>query len=256
TTRPAEPPARFRQHLTAPERTAIVKAVGALPDSLAIVVRDGRGRAFQRLEFLGDSVLDLVLNVHRVVEPDCVACQETGGDVGKVVTDERLGARAASLGIGKWLEWEPSAQRLADLMETCLAAAWLSGGWQQATTFVGHAIHPLSPHVASVLSGMFDGGIRATGTRAERRMGAAVLELYTARQVFDADPNADEGMLSERRAELHRVSRVAEFARQHLRSANPGNDGAVSDVVEAWLAATLLSDGADAALKVAATIFN
>ncbi len=256
TPQPNEPPPALRLDLSPSERGAIAMVVGPLPDELALMVRDGRGAQFQRLEFLGDSVLDVVMNVHAVVEPGCRPCQSVQGDVARLVTDHRLSKLAVRAGVGSWLEWDASPERLADLVETCVAAAWLHGGWKQATEFVSKVIHPLGPDCERTLAGQGDHSVTATGSRVERRMGSAVLELAAARAVFDEDLTANEGELSSRRALLHRSSRVAEYARSTAVVATIGNDSVVADRVDAWLAATLLSEGADAALLAAGRVIS
>jgi dsRNA-specific ribonuclease len=227
-----------------------------LPDELARIVRDGRGGQFQRLEFLGDSVLDLVMNVHAVVEPSCRICQSVQGDVARLVTDHRLSKRATESGVGSWLEWEASPQRLADLVEVCLAAAWLSGSWKQTTDFVHRVIHPLGEACEAALTRSADPSVTGTGSRVERRMGSALLELATARAVFVEDLTADEGELSSRRAALHRSTIVAAYAKSTAVVSPVGGDAAVADRVDAWLAATLLSEGADAALLAAGRVIG
>ena len=256
TPQPNEPPPAFRLDLSPSERSAIAAVVGPLPDELALIVRDGRGAQFQRLEFLGDSVLDLVMNVHAVVEPGCRICQSVRGDVARLVTDHRLSQRATEAGVGSWLEWEASPQRLADLVEVCLAAAWLNGGWKPTTGFVDRVIHPLGEACERALERSADPSLIATGSRVERRMGAALLELASARAVFAEDLTADEGELSSRRALLHRTSSVAGYAARAAVVSPVGGDAAVADRVDAWLAATLLSDGADAALIAAARVIG
>jgi len=256
TPQPNEPPPAFRLDLSPSERSAIAAVLETLPDELSRIVRDGRGAQFQRLEFLGDSVLDLVMNVHAVVEPGCRICQSVQGDVAKLVTDHRLSKRAMESGVGSWLEWEASPQRLADLVEVCLAAAWLTGGWKQTTGFVDRVVHPLGEVCERALEGSADPSPSATGSRVERRMGAALLELASARAVFAEDLTADEGELSSRRAMLHRTSSVAAYAKSVAVVSPVGGDDAVADRVDAWLAATLLSEGADAALHAAARVIG
>jgi dsRNA-specific ribonuclease len=227
-----------------------------LPDELARIVRDGRGEQFQRLEFLGDSVLDVVMNVHAVVEPGCRVCQSVQGDVAKLVTDHRLAKLAVESGIGTWLEWDASPQRLADLVETCVAAAWLHGSWKQTTSFVSRAIHPIGEACQGALGRSADPPMTATGSRAERRLGAALLELAAARAVFGEDLTADEGELSSRRAMLHRTSIVTAYAKTTAAVSLVGGDAAIADRVDAWLAATLLGEGADAALLAAGLVIG
>jgi dsRNA-specific ribonuclease len=256
TPQPNEPPPALRLDLSPGERSAIAAVVGPLPDELARIVRDGRGAQFQRLEFLGDSVLDLVMNVHAVAEPGCQICLSVQGDVARLVTDHRLSKLAVASGVGSWLEWEASPERLADLIETCIAAAWLHGSWKQTTEFIGRVIHPIGEACERALTRSADPSLTATGSRAERRMGAALLELATARAVFVEDLTADEGELSSRRAMLHRTSSVAAYAKSAAVVSPVGGDAAVADRVDAWLAAKLLSDGADAALLAAGRVIG
>ena len=44
--------------------------------------------------------------------------------------------------MGKWLEWRASHERTADLVETCVAASWLTGRWPQTVAFVNAVVHP------------------------------------------------------------------------------------------------------------------
>jgi dsRNA-specific ribonuclease len=192
--------------------------------------------------------------------PHCAACPSTtvhrSGSPQRFVTDERLARSAASAGLGAWLEWDAGPDRRADLVEACVAVAWIAGGWSRATDVVRRIVHPVGAQTASVL----EGGAATAGTsppdaRAARRLGAALLELTAAQLVFTADPAADEGQLSVRRAALHRASVIAARARdQHLVDGG-GPDTAVSDRVEALLAERLLAVGADAALAEARALF-
>ena len=150
--RPDTPPAGLRADVSASERVAVEAVTGGLPPDLLRAVRDGRGREFQRLEFLGDSVLDVLLTAHAVVSPNCPECAKAGGNVGRLVTDAALAAKAEELDLGSWLEWRASPERLADLVETCIAAAWISGGWAQAIAVVERTVHPLES-----LEGVFSG---------------------------------------------------------------------------------------------------
>jgi dsRNA-specific ribonuclease len=254
--RPRKPPPYLRPDLRDDEHAAIVAAVGPLSDGLARAIRDGRGEAFQRLEFLGDSVLDLLLTVHAVVEPDCPHCRAVGGDVARLVTDQRLAQRAAATGFGSWLEWDASGERLADLVEACVAAAWLAGSWPQAVAYSATMVHPIDATVVAVLIGESGHRLVSTSIRAERRVGASILELAAAHAAFDADPDADEGELSRVRAANHRTARVAAHARRTGIVDARGDDAVVSNRVEGLLAAQLRSDGADYALTSARDVLG
>src|SRR5829696_2054551 len=189
------PPLSLRADISVDERRLIERQLGEIADdSLVRAVRDGRGRHFQRLEFLGDSVLDVVLAVHGWVEPECHRC--AGHDVLSGASDRQLALVAAQAGVGEWLEWRASPERVGDLVETCVAACWLNGGWSQVISFVSRVIHPVGLLTEQVLSG---GGPCRPG-RAARRAASAVLELAAAHEVFVRLPGADEGELSTARA--------------------------------------------------------
>ena len=106
---------------------------------------------------------------------------------------------------------------------------------------------------AKVAATLERGGVDLEGPRGskpERRLGSSVLELTASYQAFVEYPSADEGELSARRAEVHRTSRVAGFARRH-QLADDSEDAVVSNIVEVELARRLLSCGGDAALGLA-----
>lgn len=239
------PPPHLRPHVSARERALIHEAVGPLDDEVLLrAVRDGRGREFQRLELLGDSVLDLLLAVHRWVEPGCPACV---AGASQVASDRHLAQVARDAGLGAWLEWDASDDRVADLVETCVAACWLSGGWRPTVHFASRVVHPLGEVITSVLEG---GGVSPSPGREARRVGAAVLELTAASELYRRLPSADEGELSTRRAQVHHAERVAARARAKDPGLHGDADAVVSQVEDA-LAALVATTGADQALTAA-----
>ena len=247
---PETPPPQLRTDITSRERRAIEAALGPIgDDELLRAVRDGRGREFQRLEFLGDSVLDLVLTAHRWVEPECPRCKRPGAV--PEASDRHLAAAARQAGLGSWLEWAASDERIADLVETCVAATWLSGGWQQASAFISSVVHPIGPMTVPLLTR----GVRGEPGRAARRVGSAVLELAAGRGVFEAMGDASEGALSTARAVLHRASAIAQRARQMREFEGTtfpsGDDDTVLSQVEDTLATVVARSGADAGLTAA-----
>ena len=95
---PDTPPPRLRVDVSADERAAIVAVTGELPLPALRAVRDGRGLEFQRLEFLGDSVLDVLVSAHAAFDPQCPNCARAGGNVARLVTDVALAARHGAVG--------------------------------------------------------------------------------------------------------------------------------------------------------------
>ena len=117
----------------------------------------------ERLEFLGDSVLGLVVTDSLyAVHPDLAE-----GQLAKlraaVVNMRALAEVARTLGLGDYLflgRGEEStggrdkASILADTMEAVIAAVYLSAGLPAATTFVHHLLDPLMESSASLGAGL------------------------------------------------------------------------------------------------------
>lgn len=125
----------------AAQRRVVEARLGPLTPSAMEAIRRARGREFQRLEFIGDSILEVVLHAHAVmVGPACPYCE---GRADRFTTDAHLGELAAAIDLGDWLDWTPSEHRMADLVEGCVGAAWVSGRWPQVVEFVDAELHPL-----------------------------------------------------------------------------------------------------------------
>jgi dsRNA-specific ribonuclease len=240
----------LRPDVNARERSQIEALLGPVPDlALLRAVRDGRGRQFQRLEFLGDSVLDVVLNVHHWVEPRCSFCARAGQM--SEASDHHLAEDALRAGLGEWLEWRASHERIADLVETCIAACWLTGRWPQAFHFVRAVVHPIGERTLQALVT----GVAGEAGRAARRVGSAILELESAWIVYHALPEASEGVLSTSRALRHAATAVATRARllgevSGHRFASHDDDTVLSEV-EDLVSATVGATGADRGLEMA-----
>ena len=244
------PPPYLRSDVSDRERSQIESVLGPIPDlALLRAVRDGRGKQFQRMEFLGDSVLDVILTVHRWVEPECASCDRRAQS--PEASDHHLAEAASAAGLGGWLEWQASHERIADLVETCVAACWLTGRWPQAVSFASAVVHPLGRRTLEALTV----GLAGEPGRAARRVGSAVLELESGSVLYQSMPDADEGALSTSRALRHEVAAIARRARAigvvAGRRFHAGDDDVVLSEVEDLLATTLGSSGADASLQLA-----
>lgn len=115
-------------------------------------------RNYQRLEFLGDRVLGLVI-AHLLIErfPDDGEGALTHRHVA-LVRKEALAEVAAAIGLGRWLqaaasELGPSGLRkpamLADCCEALIGALYLDGGLEPARAFVTRHWQPLIEGVQS-----------------------------------------------------------------------------------------------------------
>ncbi len=245
-TLPDTPPPNLRAAVTAAERAQIEAMLGPITDDVALhAVRDGRGRQFQRLEFLGDSVLDVILVVHEWAEPGCPACAKR--EASAAASDVHLAQAARHSGLGAWLEWRASDERIADLVETCVAACWVSGRWTQAARFVAEVVHPIGEETVQAL---LSGARGLEPGRIGRRAGSTVLELAAADGVVHQYPEADEGELSTRRAAIHRATAIAVIARERG-VVQRGDPEAVLSAVEDQVAEALTAEGADGALRLA-----
>ena len=191
--RPEHPSARLRTHATGEELAALTQVLGAsVPEGSAVALLDPRGRRFQRLEWLGDSVLDAVVALHQAAGPAC--CRDA---------DLTSDAALAPCGVALLpvLDWQPGPERSADLVEACVGAAWLVSA-STAGTVVGRLVHPCPP-TRPAWAGDAE---TCAGLAAPARVGASVLELHVSLDLWSRYPDADEGQLS--RARRPRLSRA------------------------------------------------
>jgi len=234
----------------AAQRRAVQARLGALNPAQLEAVRAGRGREFQRLELIGDSLLELVLHAHSViVGPSCPHC---GGRADRFTTDAHLGEVARRVRLGDWLDFTASEHRLADLVEACSGAAWVSGRWPQLVAFVDAEVHPLD---AAEQRRLLHGGAMAHPdgpVRAREILGAAILEAAASTSAYQRHPEGDEGDLSRVKARMlateHVVGRCRDsrWVRRQLRTRH-----FVRDDVERLLADDLLARGLASALTIA-----
>lgn len=234
----------------AAQRRAVQARLGTLhPDQLE-ALRVGRGPEFQRLELIGDSLLELVLHAHSViVGPSCPHC---AGRADRYTTDEHLGEVARRTALGDWLDFSPSDHRLADLVEACAGATWVSGRWPQLVAFVDVGVHPLD---ASEQRRLLHGGAMVhpdAPVRAREILGAAILEAAASTSAYQRYPEGDEGDLSRVKARMlateHVVGRCRDsrWVHRSLRTRH-----FVRDDVERLLADDLLARGLASAVTIA-----
>lgn len=213
-------------------------------------IRTGRGRTFQRLELIGDSILEVVLHAHSViVGPGCPYC---AGRADKFTTDAHLGQLAQEIDLGDWLDWSPSKHRLADLVEACVGAAWVSGRWGQVVSLVARELHPLTrDEQRRILHGGAQVHAEAPA-RAREILGAAILEAAASTAAYRHYPDVDEGGLSTVKARMlsgeHVLGRCRDsrWVRRTLRRRRFDRDD-----VERHLADDLLSRGLASAITIA-----
>lgn len=187
------PPGRQRRTATRADAARLESLCGvhfSLEDLPSLL--DPRGLRFQRLEWLGDAVLDALLAQHRRTAPGC--CDDRS--LAELCSDAALSERARAAGLAAALDWEPSPGRLADLVEALVGAAWTVSppAAVQVAEVLVHAGLTFSPVVPAAPSRS-----GCTALRPDAQLGSALLEAADSLLLLEELPDADEGELSTRR---------------------------------------------------------
>jgi dsRNA-specific ribonuclease len=208
------------------------------------VLLDPRGVLFQRLEFVGDSLLDAtavraLLLRERWDQPrlgDLAQERQT------MVSDRALVRASRHVRLPVVRTFRASAQRLGDRIEACVGAAWVDGGIPAGVWVAHHLVvdpalgdepelpvrlpargangaqRPLAEAVEAGIDHSFTqrGWLTwALDGRAERRrlaqLGDAALEAAAACGLYESHPYATEGELTALRQQVQTNHRVAQF---------------------------------------------
>jgi hypothetical protein len=206
---PTAPPAQRRRSASADEAAALTRALGGrarlgVHDTAALL--DPRGHRFQRLEWLGDSLLDHITAHHRLLAAGSSAPCCAGRSHADLVSDDDLAATVRGSGVLALLDWEPSPHRQADLVEACVAAAWLAGGWPDAVAVSATLVHgAFAADLRPLLHGndpeLPEPACSSVTFRRAATLGSYVLEAAASLHLVAVDPG-DEGRLSTRRRPL------------------------------------------------------
>jgi len=247
---------------------------------------DPRGHLFQRLEYVGDAILDSVVlqslvRIEPWSEPDLSVIS---GEQQALVSDHALGKVAARRGLPDVRAFQASHHRLADRIEASIGAAWADTGIAAAEIVATRlVVAPGLRHV--VLRGDVpesDGddryetaarvcghdprepawyGAAAAGGPARRRLAAvgnAVLEAAFSTAQYVESPWATEAEMSEERRSATSNAVLAE--RAHDLGLVDGRDAtdrrSVADEVQALVGAATMDGGMVAGLEVAAGVLG
>ncbi|MFN8148854.1 MAG: hypothetical protein U0R76_15520 [Candidatus Nanopelagicales bacterium] len=259
----------------------------ALPDRAYVdALVDPRGHLFQRLEYVGDALLDVVL-LERLVRAqpwDEPSLAFLNGEQQALVSDHALGRVAARRGLPDVRTFEVSRHRLADRIEAAIGAAWADCGIAAAEAVaqrlvVGPGTARLPDHDGIPLTGgdaRYEAAARlcghapvtlgwyagaAAGGPVRRRLalvGNAVLEAACATAQYVDDPLATEAQMSEERRVATSNAVLAERAHGLglVRTTDPDDRRSVADEVQALVGAVTMDGGTAAGLDVAASVLG
>lgn len=118
----------------------------------ALTHRSASGRNYERLEFLGDSVLDLVIADRLLFHHPGASEGDLSRMRARLVRGDSLGAIAGSLGLGAYLylgegERKSGGKRrtsiLADALEAVVGAIYIDGGYESCREVIARLFDPL-----------------------------------------------------------------------------------------------------------------
>ncbi len=259
----------------------------ALPDRAYVdALLDPRGHLFQRLEYVGDALLDVVL-LERLVRAqpwDEPSLAFLNGEQQALVSDHALGRVAARRGLPDVRTFDVSRHRLADRIEAAIGAAWADCGIAAAEAVaqrlvVGPGTARLPDHDGLPETGgdrRYEDAARrcghdprtpawyagaAAGGPVRRRLalvGNAVLEAACATAQYVDDPLATEAQMSEERRVATSNAVLAERAHGLglVRTHDPDDRRSVADEVQALVGAVTMDGGTRAGLDVAASVLG
>jgi dsRNA-specific ribonuclease len=264
-------------------------ALGLTLESRAYVdaLIDPRGHLFQRLEYVGDALLDVaVLRVLVLAQPwDEMSLSFVSDEQQALVSDHALGRVAARRGLPDVRTFDASRHRLADRIEAAIGAAWADSGVDAAERVADRLVVTPGlrhlPRLAGVPEGGGDPryedaarlcghdprtaawfGAAAAGGARRRRLavvGNAVLEAACSTAQYVDDPLATEAQMSEERRTAVSNARIAGRADELGlvdRPEDADDRRSVADEVQALVGAVTFDGGLSSGLSAAASVLG
>lgn len=256
-------------------------------EDLVRALIDPRGHLFQRLEYVGDSILDAVVVLELVrLEPwEETSLALINGEQQAMVSDHALGRVAARRGLPAVRTFPASKHRLADRIEASIGAIWVDRGIDAAAA----AARDLVVHAA--LDGLprrtelpvaeratrYESAARTLGHEpvdpawfgaaalagpTRRRLavvGDSVIEAATSTAQYVEEPAATEAMLSEERRGTTSNATLAVRAHElglERRHDDLDDRRAMADEVQALVGAVALDGGLRASMRVASGVLR
>ncbi|MGD9956192.1 MAG: ribonuclease III domain-containing protein [Candidatus Nanopelagicales bacterium] len=256
-------------------------------EDLVRALIDPRGHLFQRLEYVGDSLLDAVVVSELVrLEPwDEPSLALVNGEQQAMVSDHALGRVAARRGLPRVRTFQASKHRLADRIEACIGAIWADRGLADAASAAYDLVvrtaldglpriegvpraEPAARYEAASRSLGHEPvdlawfGAAAAGGPARRRLavvGDSVIEAAMSTAQYVDAPEATEAQMSEERRAATSNATLAVRARDlHLerRGDDRSDRRAMADEVQALVGAAAMDGGLRAGLLVASGVLR
>lgn len=252
---------------------------------------DPRGHLFQRLEYVGDSLLDTAVLLALVAMQPWTETSLAFLAVEQqaLVSDHALGRVAARRGLPDVRTFPVSVHRLGDRVEACIGAVWADVGVEAAMEVAdrlvvrpglhGELVAATEPQVAGDLPGAtaYEEAARlcghdprsrswyaaaAAGGAPRRRLAAvgdAVIEAACSTAQYVDDPLATEATMSEERRIATSNAQLARRAHELGLSGHHDGDGdrrSIADEAQALVGAVALDGGPRAGLDVAAAVLG
>jgi dsRNA-specific ribonuclease len=247
---------------------------------------DPRGPLFQRLEYVGDSILDAVVLVALVAlqpwtEP---SLGFLSAEQQALVSDHALGRVAARRGLPEVRTFEASVHRLGDRVEACIGAVWAERGIEAAQEVAEHLVVRPGLHGRAIAATVPDAdgderyeraarfcghepvvrawyGAAGVAGPARRRLavvGNAVLEAAFSTAQYVDDPLATEAQMSDERRAATSNAVLAQRARELGLTAGGGaaDRRSLADEAQALVGAATFDGGIRAGLDVAAAVLG
>lgn len=256
-------------------------------EDLVRALVDPRGPLFQRLEYVGDSILDAVVVSELVrlepwAEPSLAMVND---EQQAIVSDHALERIATRRGLPPVRTFRASRHRLADRIEACIGAIWVDRGVEHAATAAYELVvrpglrggTPRNGPPEAGGSDRYEAAARALGHEPVERawygaasvagpprrrlavVGDSVLEAATSTAQYVEEPAATEADLSEERRSTTSNATLAVRAHE-LGLERRGDDRtdrrAMADEVQALVGAVTLDGGLHAGLLVASGVLR
>jgi dsRNA-specific ribonuclease len=235
-------------------------------EHLPRAVAAGRGTAFQRLEFLGDRVLELSVATglaHAGRSGNPMAGAQLARTVARATDGRHLEEVSMRSQLGALVGFRTGPKRRADMVEAVAGALFLDGGWAAIDRFalrtgVIPSLPPVRPPASPSATDRVPEELHRLLARQEsqataRVVGGHVLDSALAWWVFRTRPDRAEGVLS---AMVHRRGSNVSLATVANRHRLPHDHGRAENRLRAWVGAVTLDHGRSTGVALSSELLD